>query len=103
MCGKCSKLRREALLRNAAAGREGEREEVSADLDAPGHFAGEESTVVLVCPPLAEGPGGAWAARESDATVVCVQKWADSRLQLADTIRELDLARAKVVGVVLFG
>lgn len=77
--------------------------EVSADLDAPGHFAGEESTVVLVCPPLAEGPGGAWAARESDATVVCVQKWADSRLQLADTIRELDLARAKVVGVVLFG
>lgn len=29
--------------------------EVSADLDAPGHFAGEESTVVLVCPPLAEG------------------------------------------------
>lgn len=77
--------------------------EVPADLDAPGCFSEEGSTSVLVCSPLTEGPGGAWAARESDATVVCVQKWADSRLQLADTIRELDLARAKVVGVVFLG
>lgn len=56
---------------------------------------------ILACAPLAQDMATAFAARESDATVVLATQWQDSLGQLQDTLRELGVANAKVVGVAL--
>jgi len=51
--------------------------------------------------PVAEDIGTAVFARESDATAIIVALWRDSKRQIQDTLRELRLADANVVGVIL--
>lgn len=57
--------------------------------------------VLHPCMPVAEDIGTAVFARESDATAIIVALWRDSKRQIQDTLRELRLADANVVGVIL--
>ena len=59
----------------------------------------EDAAVVVCCPPLAAGAGASYIANSSDATVLCVTEWTDSKRQLLATMRELELAKANIVGL----
>lgn len=59
----------------------------------------EDAAVVVCCPPLAAGAGASYIANSSDATVLCVTKWTDSKRQLLATMRELELAKANIAGL----
>lgn len=59
----------------------------------------EDATVVVCCPPLAAGAGASYIANSSDATVLCVTEWTDSKRQLLATMRELELAKANIAGL----
>lgn len=59
----------------------------------------DDAAVVVSCSPLAMGAGAAYIANKSDATILCVVAWKDSKRQLMSTIRELRLAKANVVGI----
>lgn len=59
----------------------------------------EDAAVVVCCPPLAAGAGATYIANNSDATVLCVTEWTDSKRQLAATVRELKLAKANLAGL----
>lgn len=59
----------------------------------------EDAAVVVCCPSLAAGVGASYIANSSDATVLCVAEWADSKRQLLSTIRELELAKANIAGL----
>lgn len=71
-----------------------------AETDAQNAARGAD-VCILACAPLAKDMTAAFAARESDATVVLAAQWQDSMGQLRDTLRELRAANAKVVGVAL--
>lgn len=58
---------------------------------------------MVTCAPLSEGVDAAYAACSADATLVCAVLWKDSIRQIAETLYELDLAQAKVCGIVLVG
>lgn len=60
----------------------------------------EDAAVVVCCPPLAAGAGASYIANSSDATVLCVTEWTDSKRQLLATMRELELAKANIAGLV---
>lgn len=62
---------------------------------------GVEDVSAVACLPLDKSMDAAYVARAADATVVCAAPWRDSLRQVADTLRELELAQAKVVGIVL--
>lgn len=59
----------------------------------------EDAAVVVCCPPLAAGAGASYIANSSDATVLCVTEWTDSKRQLLATLRELELAKANIAGL----
>lgn len=59
----------------------------------------DDAAVVVCCPPLAAGAGATYIANNSDATVLCVVAWTDSKRQLAATVRELKLAKANLAGI----
>lgn len=59
----------------------------------------EDAAVVVCCPPLAAGAGASYIANSSDATVLCVTEWTDSKRQLLATMRELELAKANTAGL----
>lgn len=59
----------------------------------------EDATVVVCCPPLAASAGASYIANSSDATVLCVTEWTDSKRQLLATMRELELAKANIAGL----
>ena len=59
----------------------------------------EDAAVVVCCPPLAAGAGVSYIANSSDATVLCVTEWTDSKRQLLATMRELELAKANIAGL----
>lgn len=59
----------------------------------------EDAAVVVCCPPLVAGAGATYIANNSDATVLCVREWTDSKRQLMSTIRELRLAKANIAGL----
>lgn len=58
-----------------------------------------DAAIVVSCEPLDEGMGAAYIAHSAEITVLCVSEWADSKKQLAYTIRELELARANIAGI----
>lgn len=58
-------------------------------------------TVVYQCEPLACGVGTIYCAHGASATIVCAKLWEDSRVALGETVRELALAGANVVGIAL--
>lgn len=55
---------------------------------------------IVECPPLSEGMGSLYIAREADLTVLCAQEWVDSREALTNVVRELEFAKANIAGVV---
>lgn len=59
----------------------------------------EDAAVVVCCPPLAACAGASYIANSSDATVLCVTEWTDSKRQLLATMRELELAKANIAGL----
>lgn len=59
----------------------------------------DDAAVVVCCPPLAAGAGASYIANSSDATVLCVTEWTDSKRQLLATMRELELAKANLAGL----
>lgn len=59
----------------------------------------EDAAVVVCCPPLAAGAGASYITNSSDATVLCVTEWTDSKRQLLATMRELELAKANIAGL----
>lgn len=59
----------------------------------------EDAAVVVCCPPLAAGAGASYIANSSDATVLCVTEWTDSKRQLLATMRGLELAKANIAGL----
>lgn len=59
----------------------------------------EDAAVVVCCPPLAAGAAASYIANSSDATVLCVTEWTDSKRQLLATMRELELAKANIAGL----
>ena len=52
---------------------------------------------------MSEGVGAAYCAHVASATVVCARRWTDSLKSLENTVRELSIAKATVVGVALLG
>lgn len=58
---------------------------------------------IIECPPLSEGMGAVYAARDADMTVVCAREWSDSRKQLLSIVDELKFAKANVGGIVFLG
>ena len=63
--------------------------------------ASSETLVVADCSSLSEDIAGACIARDADATVVVVRLWEDRLACLRDTLSELQLARANVIGIAL--
>lgn len=61
----------------------------------------EKEMTLLSCPSLGTDAAALWAAHEADATIVCIRQWKDTHSQLSSLIKELDLAQAKVTGIVL--
>lgn len=59
----------------------------------------DDAAVVVCCPPLSAGAGATYIANNSDATVLCVVAWTDSKRQLLATMRELRLAKANIAGI----
>lgn len=59
----------------------------------------DDAAVVVCCPPLAAGAGASYIANSSDATVLCVTEWTDSKRELLATMRELELAKANIAGL----
>lgn len=59
----------------------------------------EDAAVVVCCPSLAAGAAASYIANSSDATVLCVTEWTDSKRQLLATMRELELAKANIAGL----
>lgn len=55
----------------------------------------------FVCQPVKIDINAAFRARDSDATVLIVTRWTDSLRQIEDSLSELRLAGANVVGAVL--
>lgn len=70
-----------------------------AVIEASGALGGE--VAVTVCPALLDSMEGAYAARDADITVLCAMLWSNSLHEVAETLRELSLARANVGGIVL--
>lgn len=57
-------------------------------------------TTVIECPPLSEGMGAAYVARDADFAIICATEWLDSRRTLANVSNALRVAQAKLGGVV---
>lgn len=58
-------------------------------------------SILMSAPPFSESSNGFYAARQSDATLVCVKCWCSTASSLLFTLGELKLAEAKTVGIVL--
>lgn len=58
---------------------------------------------IIECPPLSEGMGAVYVARDASMTVVCAREWSDSRMQLRAIVEELEFAKANVGGIVYLG
>lgn len=56
---------------------------------------------IYCCASISEGVGAAYCAHAALATVICARRWTDSLKSLENTIRELSMAKANVVGVAL--
>lgn len=63
--------------------------------------ASSDTLAVVGYASLSESIAGACAARDADATVVVVRLWEDHLACLRDTLSELQLARANVIGIAL--
>lgn len=55
---------------------------------------------IIECPPLSEGVGAVYIAREADITILCVCEWMDSCKALDAIVEELNFAKANIGGVV---
>lgn len=53
------------------------------------------------CDPLGKSVAAAYCSHDATATVVCARMWDDSLTTLASAIKELTLAKAKIVGIAL--
>lgn len=75
---------------------------VKANAHAQGLKTNQQAgtTLVVECPPLYEGMGAAYIAREADITLLCVTEWLDSRKVLKNVTNELNKAKANLGGVV---
>lgn len=60
----------------------------------------EDASIIVSCESLDAGMGAAYIAHCADTTILSAVEWTDSRKQLASTVQELDLAKAKVAGIV---
>lgn len=68
-------------------------------------IANAESSELAIyyCASMSEGVGAAYCAHAASATVICARRWIDSLKSLENTMRELSIAKASVVGVALLG
>lgn len=55
---------------------------------------------VIECPPLSEGVGAVYIAREADITILSACEWVDSCKALESIVEELRFAKANIGGVV---
>lgn len=62
--------------------------------------APDNGMIIVNCPPLSEGMGAAYAAHDACATVLSITEWESSRRDLVTTIEELNLAKARLAGIV---
>ncbi len=60
-----------------------------------------DGAVVTVCPPLSDDAAAVYCAHDAQCTVVLARLWRDSLGELDEVLRELALAQANVIGVVL--
>lgn len=65
-------------------------------------LAEPDVVTIVPCGALDVSVDAAYCAHDASATVICAQIWEDSRRDLRATIRELNLAKARLVGVALF-
>lgn len=63
--------------------------------------ASSESICIYECTPLDSSVWAAYCAHDASATIVCVRMWGDGRRSLRETMRQLSLAKANVVGAAL--
>lgn len=56
---------------------------------------------IYSCASMSEGVGAAYCAHSALATVICARRWTDSLRSLEDTVRELSMAKANIVGIAL--
>lgn len=61
----------------------------------------DDGTIVVVCESLTKSITTAFDARNADAVVLCVCRWKDPLRAVVNTLSELRLARANVVGFAL--
>lgn len=71
--------------------------------DPPISSVESNELVIYDCASMSEGVGAAYCAHVASATVVCARRWTDSLKSLENTVRELSIAKATVVGVALLG
>lgn len=76
-------------------------QEIEESLSSAIAANGGRDVSAVACLPLGKSMDAAYVARDADATVVCAVLWRDSLRQVAYTLRELELAQAKVTGMVL--
>lgn len=77
------------------------RKDVSSLIVQAAGRDGVDALKVSDCPPLSTGIAGARVAREADATIVVVRPWEDKAACLRETLLELQIAQANVIGVAL--
>lgn len=65
------------------------------------HDALESATRIVECESMCESMSGARTARDADATIVVVRPWVDGFSGVVDALDELQLARARIAGIVL--
>lgn len=62
-----------------------------------------DETRIFVCDPVVSNIETAYCAHAVEATVLCVSEWNDSSYALESALNELQLAKARVVGIVILG
>lgn len=65
-------------------------------------LAEPDVVTIIPCVSLDVSIDAAYCAHEASATVICARIWEDSRRELDATVRELNLAKAQLVGIALF-
>lgn len=60
------------------------------------------SIAIVACPSLAQDVNVALAAHASSASILLVEEWKDGASELENTLRQLDLAGAHVIGCALY-
>ncbi len=60
-----------------------------------------DAICIYKCESICAGVGAAYCAHEASVTVVCVNKWIDTRRDVEKAMKELSLSGARVAGMVL--